>query len=408
MVKKLTPEDLYDIFVKLQAAELDAVVVGGQAINLWASKYRDRSPQLQQMLPFASEDLDFYGGKIEVLTCQEALQGEAKLNRDFDPSPNSGIVTVKRQDVNLRIDFLASVYGLNDSEITGTAIPFPGESKLSGVNIKVLHPILCLEGKLKSLRGLPQQGRQDKKHVEMAILCVKEFVKDLCNQEQPRTGLKLVERMLDSALKEDGLNAWYRHGIQVESAIPIEELRQLNDEKWQKFYNIILPKVLEQIHVKRNRYLEAMEQSATRSKNLEQKRQTSTSQSTDTELEQPQTLPPNALTASPTDPIQLTLAAATAPTLIQCFLTLKNHQQTQELDTGIEMAEGENYQLLLNRQANIFSVIAKDGRGELMRVNVTTGKILYATGITGSDLERWQAIGSASVGQQPAPQLDRD
>lgn len=55
------------------------------------------------------------------------------------------------------------------------------------------------------------------------------------------------------------------------------------------------------------------------------------------------------------------------------------------------MAEGENYQLLLNRQANIFSVVAKDGRGELMRVNVTTGKILYATSITGSDLERWQA-----------------
>ncbi|URD53468.1 hypothetical protein [Chroococcidiopsis sp. CCNUC1] len=47
----------------------------------------------------------------------------------------------------------------------------------------MLHPVLCLEGKLKSLRGLPQWGRQDKKHVEMAILCVKEFVKDLCNQE---------------------------------------------------------------------------------------------------------------------------------------------------------------------------------------------------------------------------------
>ena len=53
---------------------------------------------------------------------------------------------------------------------------------------------------------------------------------------------------------------------------------------------------------------------------------------------------------------------------MQFFLTLKNHQQTQELDTRTEMAEGENYQLLLNRQANIFSVVAKDGRGELMRV----------------------------------------
>lgn len=145
MAKKLTPEDLREIFVKLQTAELDAVVVGGQAVNLWASKYYERSPKLKELLPFASEDLDFYGGKVEVMTCKDVLQGRAKLNRDFDPSPNSGIVMVSRQDRELRIDFLASVYGLNDAEITGTALTFSGQDKLAGINIKVLHPILCLE-----------------------------------------------------------------------------------------------------------------------------------------------------------------------------------------------------------------------------------------------------------------------
>ncbi|PSB43221.1 hypothetical protein C7B80_24880 [Cyanosarcina cf. burmensis CCALA 770] len=54
---KLTPEDLRSIFLDLQSASLDAVVVGGQAVNLWATKYCDRSPQLKELLPFASEDL---------------------------------------------------------------------------------------------------------------------------------------------------------------------------------------------------------------------------------------------------------------------------------------------------------------------------------------------------------------
>ncbi len=85
--QKLTPEDLRDIFIKLQTANLDAVAVGGQAVNLWASKYCARSPSLIQMLPFASEDLDFYGGRIEVITCKDVLQGKAKLNQDFDLSP---------------------------------------------------------------------------------------------------------------------------------------------------------------------------------------------------------------------------------------------------------------------------------------------------------------------------------
>ena len=101
MKPKLTPEELHSIFLELQSIEFNAVVVGGQAVNLWATKYSVRSPQLREMLPFASEDLDFYGGRLEVLACRDALDGEARLNQDFDPSPNAGLVMVKRQGINL-------------------------------------------------------------------------------------------------------------------------------------------------------------------------------------------------------------------------------------------------------------------------------------------------------------------
>ena len=63
--EKLTPENLRDAFAKLQTAGFDAVVVGGQAVNLWAYRYCDRTPDLATYLPFASEDLDFYGGKMD-------------------------------------------------------------------------------------------------------------------------------------------------------------------------------------------------------------------------------------------------------------------------------------------------------------------------------------------------------
>ncbi len=88
MEKKLTPRDLREVLIKLQEARLDAVVVGGQAVNLWAFKYCEDAPTLKEFLPFASEDLDFYGGKLEVLTCRDALRGKATLNQDFAPSPS--------------------------------------------------------------------------------------------------------------------------------------------------------------------------------------------------------------------------------------------------------------------------------------------------------------------------------
>ena len=54
MKQKLTHEDLHEVFINLQMVGLEAIVVGGQAVNLWAYQYRSVSPQLQKLLPFAN------------------------------------------------------------------------------------------------------------------------------------------------------------------------------------------------------------------------------------------------------------------------------------------------------------------------------------------------------------------
>ena len=264
-MEKRTPEGLREIFIDLQTANLDAVVVGGQAINLWAYQYYEQAPELRQYLPFASEDLDFYGGRVEAMVCQDALGGAVHLNRDFDPSPNAGVLLVNREDKVLRIDVLASVFGLNDAEVVGSALPFMGKGILQGIQIKVLHPILCLEGKLRCLRGLPQGDRQDLKHASMSVLCVREMLKGLCNAEEPRLGLKPIERVLDINLREDGLSAWYRHDLEVETAIPIEYLAKLPHEKWERFCTIRFPQWVKQIQEKRDRYLSIMKRIEDRS-----------------------------------------------------------------------------------------------------------------------------------------------
>lgn len=257
-MKKLTPENLYDIFIKLQQVNLDAVIVGGQAVNLYAYKYLKYAPQLEQYLPFASEDLDFYGGKIEAIICQETLGGKVVLNKEFDPSPNVGVVLVDYNNKTLRIDFLASVYGLNDTEITGTAFTFLGQDKLENIKVKVLHPILCLEGKLRCLRGLPQHNRQDLKHCQIMVICLNHFLQELIPQTPSRISLNLIERVLNNAIREDALNAWYHHQIIIEDAIPFYFLQDIHDDKFQKFRQIRLPQIREQINLKRLRYQEIM------------------------------------------------------------------------------------------------------------------------------------------------------
>ena len=44
----------------------------------------------------------------------------------------------------------------------------------------------------------------------------------------------------------------------MESAIPLDIVRQMTDEKWHKFIEIRLPQVLEQIKIKRDKYYQIM------------------------------------------------------------------------------------------------------------------------------------------------------
>lgn len=257
-MQNLTPEDLKDVLSQLQAAGLDAIIVGGQAVNLWAYHYSSDNSELLDWMPFSSEDLDFFGGRVEAMLCHEVLGGQVALNRDFDPSPNAGVVLVNRSDHQLRIDVLASVYGLNDAEISNTARTLVGLDKLSGVSVKVLHPVLCLEGKLRCLRGLPQYGRQDLKHVQISLLVVKQVLKETCQDLDPRAGLKMLERVIGGISREDGLYAWYRHQVYLERAIPLDWIQALNLEQWQNFMSIRLPQILERIQEKREKYLKLM------------------------------------------------------------------------------------------------------------------------------------------------------
>ena len=255
MDRIFTPENLISLFKAIDSEELDLILVGGQAINLWANYYADRVPALTEYLPFSSADLDFYGGKLDAIACQKILGGTINLNRDFEPSPNTGVLIVPTEIQPLRVDFLGSVFGVGDVELSQSAIVFEGQQQLAGVRVKILNPMLCLEGKLKAAIGLPQEGRQDLKHLQMSLLFVKEYIKDTIIIDV-RQGLKLIERIAFNIWSDAGLSLWYRYGIEINSAIPTGTEIDTVDPKWNTFQAIRLPQIERETIKKREKYLE--------------------------------------------------------------------------------------------------------------------------------------------------------
>lgn len=160
------------------------------------------------------------------------------INDSFDASPNAGVVLVKHQGEQLRIDVLASLFGLDEQAVIDNPYEFIGEREFEGVKLKVIDPVFALEGKLACLFGLPQEGRQDLKHTRLCVKVLDAFLKEHVPILPDRVVLGVVEYVFKMAGEKNGLSAWLQHGIEIEQGIPLDMLEASEIEKIQRFNKI--------------------------------------------------------------------------------------------------------------------------------------------------------------------------
>ena len=253
MESEFSIEDLQSIFGRLAAEKWRAIIVGGQAVNLWAMKFEGRHLSLKAYRPYTSRDLDFYGGRVEAKRLLAILGGRGKLNDGTDPSPNAAVLEVLIEGRGgLVIDVLTGVFGVSSSELSRTAVAWtPRESGID-CELSVMHPLLLLESKLACLRGLSQQGRQDQKHCQMMLLVIHAWLAD--QSSQPRSVFKAVERITALMQTSDGLHA-DALGMDLWDSIPLEQWKC--DVNYALFFEKRLPQLREEIEQRRTSYRES-------------------------------------------------------------------------------------------------------------------------------------------------------
>jgi hypothetical protein len=130
----------------------------------------------------------------------------------------SKVTSCKRK---LRIDILTAVYGLKTKDVVRSA-PLIQKGDIS---IQVLHPLHCLIGKTMSLANLPQEERQDEKHLRLAILFVRAFLRDLVAQGEIRSILNMIEEIYRVAGTNEALRVFEHHALKIETGIPWKDLK---------------------------------------------------------------------------------------------------------------------------------------------------------------------------------------
>lgn len=197
----------------------DAVIVGGQAINLWSELYgRDEEPW-RSLRPFTSRDLDALASAAALLECARLTGGEARFPEPGQGTVNTGQLSVLLDGRPVDADFLSEVKGLNNQEIRQTARAVLWQ----GLTLRLLHPILCVESKTINLMRIQQEPeeRQDHKHLRLALANAREFlVEQTANPATHPIIVRWAQRLRSLATDQLGLEAARVHAIDYRGAIP--------------------------------------------------------------------------------------------------------------------------------------------------------------------------------------------
>ena len=167
------PQDFADI---LCGAELP-LMVGGQAVNLWAAVYGPALPALESFEPFVSKDADIFGTRA----LAEQLARRAGWELHFDPQRDSIVAAIlrKRQVADeppLTIEVLSQVNGLTEADL---AINTVVES-VAKYSFRIPAPPVLLKAKLYNLASLVFTERpQDLKHARMLCEIVPHYLNEL-------------------------------------------------------------------------------------------------------------------------------------------------------------------------------------------------------------------------------------
>lgn len=120
------------------------IMVGGQALALWAERYQALCPELAARGPLSSEDLDYFGPRSAAETLASAIGGTVHLPDADDHTPNTAVVTATIGGTRVQIDFLWSLAGVQEADLKRQALELgvPSEgAEPEAITVPIMHPL---------------------------------------------------------------------------------------------------------------------------------------------------------------------------------------------------------------------------------------------------------------------------
>lgn len=180
-------------YIDLLNADTGLILIGGQAVNLWAEKYQTVNATILAFQPFTSRDADFYRrmARLHLPSSWESLPNLSKGRMRI-------VSHVLKGPEGQTAEIIRSVNGLTEMEIEDGAVLIT----YAGNPMWFLTPVALFQAKLANVNSLPQEERQDLRHLQLLVpvtLCFFEEILDRYQKpERPTAILKWLNQHVEN------------------------------------------------------------------------------------------------------------------------------------------------------------------------------------------------------------------
>lgn len=204
----LSPAAVHELLDQLKPAQSELVLIGGQALNLWAERYASAAPELAAAAPFTSKDIDFLGTAEQVARCAALVGGTHQLFRVSDRTAAAGVVTTPS---GFEIDLVRAPRGVRPDELAARAVTL--------LSTRVMHPIHVLASRAANVVHIPRSDEHSLKQLKAAVIIVREFIREVLRDRGAREAHPLNEWVFKIAESDDSLAVWHSFNIDLFASV---------------------------------------------------------------------------------------------------------------------------------------------------------------------------------------------
>lgn len=201
---------------------------------------------MEELRPFTSKDIDYHGGRADVLRLAKQLGAHAEFPPAHMMTSLAGIIPLTIGGARSSVEFVRQIPGVKAGDVSKFAV----EREFEGIKLRLLDPVSLLLCKANLALTVDQKGRRDVVHLRMLVICVRAFLRETLAGveagELPARGwLGAVERVLKLAESAIGKKTARKLGIAWREALPEKEIAAASHRLVAQFRRVRLPQWLE-------------------------------------------------------------------------------------------------------------------------------------------------------------------